>query len=205
MELHVAQKLFGFDSLDGLTPETIRQKYRALAKEKHPDAQGGSQEEFVALQEAMDSLLRHLEDDPNSHYLQHLSKEEILTKYYKDTKELKDNIVKYEETIDKQANTIVLVRNNVKSLIDLFERQRENIQQEFERDVRRLQQEYRPNLIQKIFFFLPRMSEQQFWDEYQHKMDAYTQKYNILNTAFFKDMLSVYGEGLNKITKDLEE
>jgi hypothetical protein len=49
------------------------------------------------------------------------------------------------------------------------------------------------------------MSEDDFWIKYQEKVDFYTKKHNELDLIFLREMLSIYGEGLNKINEKIKE
>lgn len=53
-------RALGFDH-DGVTAEEVRDRYRTLAKEKHPDG-GGSAEEFKLLSEDAEKALQYVKD-----------------------------------------------------------------------------------------------------------------------------------------------
>lgn len=52
MDLSSALKVLNFEEHDNLTLADLKQRYRELAKDRHPDITGGGSEEFVQLQAA---------------------------------------------------------------------------------------------------------------------------------------------------------
>jgi DnaJ-class molecular chaperone len=58
---------WGSETLDGgITPEGISSQYRLTAKRVHPDTEGGSMEEFVAVDRAKHVLLEWLKRQPDA-------------------------------------------------------------------------------------------------------------------------------------------
>jgi hypothetical protein len=74
------------------------------------------------------------------------------------------------------------------------------VQKDLEAKISSLEKKFHPSLIKKILFFLPKMSQDEFWDNYNRYVKNYTAKTSELDIEFFKEMLSVYGEGLNSIS-----
>jgi curved DNA-binding protein CbpA len=62
MNLIEALSVFGIATTSDQTHVTLKQRYRVLAKEKHPDRTGGGSEDFIALQEAYVLLKKEVKD-----------------------------------------------------------------------------------------------------------------------------------------------
>lgn len=54
-----ALKTLGFEGVITVEQTSLKQAYKKRSKEVHPDVEGGSHEEFKALQEAYELLLEH--------------------------------------------------------------------------------------------------------------------------------------------------
>ena len=54
-----ALKILGFEGVVTVEKTMLKQAYKKRSKEVHPDVEGGSHEEFKALQEAYELLLEH--------------------------------------------------------------------------------------------------------------------------------------------------
>lgn len=54
-----ALKTLGFEGVITVEKTSLKQAYKRRSKEVHPDIDGGSHEEFKALQEAYELLLEH--------------------------------------------------------------------------------------------------------------------------------------------------
>lgn len=54
-----ALKTLGFEGVVTVEQTKLKQAYKKRSKEVHPDVEGGSHEEFKALQEAYELLLEH--------------------------------------------------------------------------------------------------------------------------------------------------
>jgi hypothetical protein len=55
--------VFGFDSLNGLLPSEVDQRYRKLAMQRHPDRDGGSNDAMAELSWARDKAKEHFAND----------------------------------------------------------------------------------------------------------------------------------------------
>lgn len=207
MNLHKALKIFALKEVDSLNLEQLKSFYKKLAKEKHPD-RSGSDSQFVELREAYLFLYGRIKEDEVEKFskvastsLRELSKDEILDKYYHDTKDLQIKIEEYEESFDGQAETLEQVRSQVEDIIGKFEEKKAKLRSELEIEIAKLEQTYNSNFLRKLFFFLPKMSEDEFWQKYHLKVQKYSRKDSDTDVSFFKEMLSVYGDGLNEISK----
>jgi hypothetical protein len=213
MDLKTALKIFGLESLDGQNQESLKQVYRKLAKQKHPDKQGGTNESFVELRQGylfLYAILATQEDSNDSNlvvsgnkHLKTLTKEEILNKYYTDTKDLQLKLDEYEEHISKQNQALDEVKDTVESVISEFENKKEELRKELEVEISILEKSFKSNPFKRILFFLPSLSEDEFWEKYHSKVEEYTQKDAQTDILFLKKILSVYGDGLNQISQTL--
>ncbi|NJS41362.1 hypothetical protein HC766_03205 [Candidatus Gracilibacteria bacterium] len=135
--------------------------------------------------------------------LRALSKDEILNRYFKDTQSLENQIEIYQDSLDDQTEVIVNVKDNVKKLLDEFEEEKTYVQKQLEKELQKLERKYNPGLFRRLLFFIPKMSDKEFKQEYQSKVDQYSKKYSDLNVSFFRLMLTSYGDGLNRILMKL--
>lgn len=205
MNLKRALEVFELESLDNLSIKGLKDLFKKLAKEKHPD-QGGNDKDFVSLKEAHNFLENELAKILSTGTdLKELSKEEILDKYYHDTRELQVKLDDFEINLNNQASELNGIKSEVKKVLDNFETRKEELKKEFEEKISILQKSYKGNVFNRMFFFLPRMSEAQFWERYNMEVQEYSKIYSALDVKFYKTMLSVYGEGLNNIAKRLEK
>ncbi|NJK71665.1 MAG: hypothetical protein HC932_05510 [Thermales bacterium] len=135
--------------------------------------------------------------------LRALSKDEILNRYFKDTQSLENQIEIYQDNLDDQTEVIINVKDNVKKLLDEFEEEKTYVQKQLEKELQKLERKYNPGLFRRLLFFIPKMSDKEFKQEYQSKVDQYSKKYSDLNVSFFRLMLTSYGDGLNRILMKL--
>lgn len=202
MNIKRALEVFGFESLNDLNSEELKKVYRKLAKERHPDKLGGTNKDFVELRRAY--LLLYSEAEKNADTqksLKELSKDEILDKYYQETRDLKVKMDTYEDIIGNQSRALTIVRESVEQIVERFEYRKQQLKKDLEQTISSLEKQLRPNFVQKIFSFLwPKLSEDEFWQRYQQQVQSYTRKDQDLNTEFFKEMLTIYGDGLNDIS-----
>jgi hypothetical protein len=49
------------------------------------------------------------------------------------------------------------------------------------------------------------MSEEEFWQRYQDKANLYSKKHLELDVAFLREVLTAYGEGLNRIKQSIQD
>ena len=54
-------EILEIDDAKSITKQYVTTKYRKLAKQRHPDRDGGTKEEFQVLQNAYKRVIRHLE------------------------------------------------------------------------------------------------------------------------------------------------
>jgi uncharacterized protein YukE len=201
MNLVRALQIIGIGSFEELTTYELKARYRKLAKEKHPDRQNGSHKEFVALREAYVFLSKELEkNQPVNSDLQTMTKDEILSKYFAETRELNLRVESLEDSVQNQIVVLHDLKQSVEEVIQEFEASKQSLQNQLDKEIQDLQSQFEPNLIQKILFFLPRMKTEHFWQMYNQKVAEYSKKNQKLDYEFNKKLLEIYGEGLNEIT-----
>jgi hypothetical protein len=202
MNIKRALEIFGFDSLNDLNSEELKKVYRKLAKERHPDKMGGTNKDFVELRRAYLLLYAEAEkNDDTQKTLKELSKDEILDKYYQETRDLKVKMDTYEDIIGNQSRTLSIVRESVEQIVERFEYRKQQLKKDLELTISSLERQLKPNIVQKLFSFLwPKLNEDEFWLRYQQQVKNYTRKDQDLNMEFFKEMLTIYGDGLNDIS-----
>jgi len=207
MNKEKAYKIFGFEDSQIFSLAELKKRFRKLAKEKHPDSEGGNDKDFLELKDA-NSYLEEICKTWNisdSTDLKTLSKDEILKKYYDEKDKMENVLGAYRITVSKQTEIIQALKGKVKGLINDFEKRKEILQKELESEIAKLEKKYSGNVMQKFLFFLPKMSEQNFWKKYQIKVDEYAKMHTELDIDFFKEMLGTYGDGLNKIGESISQ
>jgi DnaJ domain/BSD domain len=199
MTIDIALSIFGLEEaqLGFLTPTEIKEIYRKLAKEKHPDKKGGDSSAFIELKDAY-LILSTITQQNTGRELVALDKDEILNRYQKDT-------TKLYKTITEQFQSISKIRTEVDDLVSDFEQKKKELEADLNSTISGLEKKYKKNLFQKIFFFLPHMSEKEFWETYHDLVNKQTTKYKNLDFELFKQMAIIYGEGLNQISEILDK
>ncbi len=205
MTLKKALQIFGLDDLSGVTKDDLKNIYKKLAKTKHPDSTGGDVDDFIELQEAFNTLVKYVHHPNGSNRdLASLTKEEILEKYFEDTKILQQKIDDFQSHFSQQSQIMDEIRQKIETLIADFEARKRKLRADLEREIAKLEHKYSENIFKKILFFLPKMTEEEFWEIYKEKVSKYSKKHLELDVDFLKEMLSVYGDGLNKINQSLK-
>jgi curved DNA-binding protein CbpA len=211
MDLQAALIYFGLEKIEDVTLPELKAIYRRLAKEKHPD-QGGSNTEFVSLRKAFVVLKNEREKiSPKAgeavivtSELAELNKDELLSKYHKDTVNLQNQLQVYEKSIADQQTILTNLQDQVKDLVNGFNAEKANLQNSVKTDIEKLEKQLNGETFwRRIFFFMPRMSSQEFWNQYNQKIQYYSELNNQLDTNFFKQMLGTYGEGLNGLKEKI--
>ncbi len=207
MKLQKALEVFKYSDVDLINLAQLKKDYKTLAKEKHPDTKNGSSDEFVELRKAYVSLSSYLEKiGPNSNTLKDLSKDEILDKYYEDTQEMNIRLENMQDLIQEQNNALVAVRSGVDKIVNGFESKKSLLRRQLEEEIKNLEKKLSPNVLQKIFFFFwPKMTEEDFWQEYNSKIKKYESLDAEIDVEFLKEMLETYGDGLNNISKSISK
>lgn len=206
MTLEDALSVFSLKSLDGVNLSSLKGLYRKLAKKTHPDNEGGSHDGFVQLREAYILLSNNLEeetDNSQSRVIKKMSKDEILAKYNHDIKDLQLKLDSYQDIIDEQLKTLDFIKERVSTIINKYENQKTTLKEELEIEIKKLEKQIEPKVLSKLLFFLPQMSEDEFWNKYNQNVGKYTRKNTDLDQQFFKYMLEAYGNGLNDVSKQI--
>jgi len=204
MTITSALELFDIVSINGLTADQLKRMYRELAKEYHPDKENGDDKKFVELKTAYMMLAKELLKNPTAGVetrdLKTLTKEEIVEKYEKDTINLKNQITLFRSSFAEQEGILNSLKLKVEVILSEFEERKQKLQQELEQEVGTIEKKYSGNLLSKILFFWPKMSEDEFWSNYHTKVEEFTHKHTKLDVTFFQEMLNVYGKSLNDLS-----
>ncbi len=209
MNLEQALEIFDLKSLSGLTSKSLKNLYKNLAKAKHPD-QGGNTSEFVKLREAYLFLITHVGPEENliiqnDTDIKSLSKEEIIDKYFQDTEALRTQINTFQIALSEQVHNLDQIRLQIADTSKEFDSKKERLQKEFETKVASLEKVFTPSIWKKFFFFLPRMNEEEFWGQYHVQVEKYSQKNVDLDSQFLRDLLNIYGDGLNSVAQVIQD
>lgn len=211
-----ALKIFNLNTLEGLSLESLKTLYRKQASIKHPDKSGGSGSEFVELREAYLYLLTKIkpkkhkntkvEDEVEEKALKELSKEEILAKYFSETKVLQEKVESHQLVTTKQIESLEKIKTKAEVVMSDFEKQKQQLKQELEMVLEDLEKKVNPNFMKRfLLFFWPKMTEEEFWRRYNIEVNRFSRKDADLDVNFFKEMLGVYGSGLNDIANSITE
>lgn len=185
------EDLLYFDS------DQVKQIYRKLAKEKHPDKAGGDTRSFNELKEAY-ILLSVMVQENSGRQLVALDKDQILNKYQIDTRKLHNSLTCQYRSINK-------IKNEVGELIAEFEERKKALEGNLNQSVEVLQNQFKKNLVQKIIPFWPSMSESEFLEKYNNLISDQSKECEILDSELFRRMAEIYGEGLNEISEIIDE
>lgn len=199
MTLDRALEIFNLSEpqLSYITADEVREIYHKLAKSNHPDKNGGNNGQFIDIKDAY-MILSSFSQSNTGRALVTMDKDEILHRYQQDTGKLY-------KTITEQFNSISKIREEVEVLVANFEVKKKGLEGELNDVIGELEKRYKKNLFQKIFFFLPHMSESEFWDTYNKLVEKQGDKYKNLDFELFKQMAIIYGEGLNQISEILDK
>lgn len=218
MDYEQALEVFELEDLDSTTFNSFRKLYKKLAKQRHPDTKDGSDKEFVELREAYVLLSEYgefpdfTEENPNAiklskaskNTLKSLTKDEIIKKYYKDTQKLENEIDVYKGFVENQEHIISKIKIRVAKITKDFDQEKSLLKNNLKTELKNLDHKYRSNKWRRLIFFLPSNSEKEYWEHYNKQLDQYSTKYSELNISFFKLILTCYGNGLNKISKQMQ-
>jgi|694.fasta_scaffold113119_2 curved DNA-binding protein CbpA len=209
MTLQKALEIFNIKSLEEISKDEIKKIYRKQAGLKHPDKEGGSSQEFVELRQAYLYILSHY---PNKEIkktgkdLKELSKDEILDKYFQDTRELQVKVDLYESVTNTQIAVLDTVKTEAEDILARFEMRKAELKKELDKNVSELEKKYNPGFFARLIsLFQNKMSEEEFWEKYHFEVQKYSRKDAELDVEFFKEMLTTYGGGLNKIANSITE
>ncbi len=218
MKYSEALRIFDIDSTHAYTMDEFKRLYRKTAKMLHPDNTNGDAKKFVKLKEAFDYLMDFGEFSVGTSFTENkelattdlgslsvLTREELMRRYKHDRGVLEKQLNIYQQSLHEQELALNEVKTVVQHLMNDFEDEKQKLQYSLDRRISDLENKFKPTILQKIFFFLPRMSKKEFWDEYNDSVNQYTKKYEALNLSFFKILVATYGEGLNTITLTLED
>ena len=199
MTLDRALEIFNLTEpqLSYITVDEVREIYHKLAKANHPDKNGGNNGQFIDIKDAY-LILSSFSQSNTGRALVTMDKDEILHRYQQDTGKLY-------KTITEQFNSISKIREEVEVLVADFEVKKKGLEGELNDVIGELEKRYKKNVFQKIFFFLPHMSESEFWDTYNSLVETQSDKYKNLDFELFKQMAIIYGEGLNQISEILDK
>ena len=184
------------DRFADMTADELKEIYRAQAKAKHPDKNGGISSEFINLKEAY-LLLSVLVQENTGRQLVMLDKEEILNRYQKDTKKIYEGLIKQYQSINR-------IREDVNMTLSAFESRKSELEGEVSTEIEKLEKSYHRNWFKKILFFLPHMSEAEFWHNYHELVEKQSEALRNVETDLFKKTAMIYGEGINEILEILD-
>jgi len=204
MNLEKALQIFDLADLTEIDLLTLKELYRKKAKTKHPDKKGGSNKDFVELREAYLILTADLKSrgiTTSSRQLKTMSKEEILTQYYRDTTGLQ---LKIEEMANLQKNQeagLEKTQLQVDSLQRKYQLKKERNKHDLEKKINQLSQRF----FKKFLFFSFRVNEKKFWKEYQKLIHKYQFRDKEIDIEFYQNIIDSYSNGLNQIVKSINE
>lgn len=204
MNLIRALKIFEVDELVELDLESLKKKYISLAKKKHPDKKGGNSKQFSILKDAYHLLKEALREVIVQNYKSqkfqgHLTKEEILNNYYRDTNALQFRLTMFH---DETKHTLSDTKNRFESIWTEFQDAREELRVEMEESVNLLHSQ-KNSFLSKVLFFVPGLNANSYQRRYKATIDNFNKKYNELDIEYLRKAMEVYGGGLNRINEVL--
>lgn len=222
MNTERALELLGFaDSAELSLPE-LKRRYRLKAKQKHPDRAGGSREAFVELQKAYNFLKKILESAEDElsklrkaiieenmemeeaeleRRLRIIDKSELLAKLIESEKQ----VVVHQLVLKKQAEFLAHTRDLVEEVVEEYRDKQGALRGELTSILDQLEDEYKPNIMQKVLFFLPKPDYNEFLDRKEGLMNKFQQLSFDLENQLSREIVKMYGEALNHLTATLDE
>lgn len=222
MNTERALELFNFSTIDALTIQELKKRYRTRAKKFHPDKAGGSKEAFVDLQKAYQYLKKlldtaedeltklrkaiieenmDLEEAELERRLKVVEKSELLSQLIASEKKM----VVHKEIMKKQAEFLGQTRDLVEELIQEYKDKQSSLRGELTIILEQLEVEYQSNIVQKILFFLPKRDYNEFLERKENLMGKFQTLSHDLENQLSKEIVKMYGTALNHLTNTIEE
>lgn len=223
MDIKTALDTFDLEKWENISSSTLRSLYKDLAKKKHPDVPGGDGDEFVKLQKAYDIIARKVKkkekeekkkttdksQDPKEKAqeytkvrdIKNLDKADLMEKF----EEIENEMVLYKESLFGHKESISEAKKEVKVILQEFEKKRDELREELEKAVVELEKKYKGTLLNKILFFLPKMSETEFTEKYNRYVNKFSSISADLDSELFKSIIEIYGKALNDIQENVKK
>jgi hypothetical protein len=235
MDLKLALKTLDFEENDNITLSELKQRYRELAKDRHPDITGSGGEDFVTLQAAyvflrkevikskdgVDQQAQLSKDAPTSkssdkstqaststqitpeNMLKTLSKDEILDRYLKDTKNLQSELETLKTKQVSQKTELNKVLKEVQKLQYEYQTKMSTLQNELQKEVDRLE----GGTLKRIWqnFIVNPLTGRSDYEAYQRYVDQYNSQRKSLQFDFNDRLVNIYGRTLNQMNQFYEE
>ena len=204
MNLVRALKIFEVEELAELDLESLKKKYISLAKKKHPDKKGGNSKQFSILKDAYHLLKEALREVIVQNYKSqksqgHLSKEEILNNYYRDTNALQFRLTMFH---DETKHTLSDTRNRFENIWTEFQTAREDLRIQMEQSIHSLHNQ-KNSFFSKVLFFVPGLNASSYQKRYDKTINDFNKRYNELDIEYLRRAIEIYGGGLNRINEVL--
>ena len=221
MSPRVAARIFGLETLQGLSAEDLKRAYHQLAGKYHPD-KGGTAEEFIRLREAYTTLKSALRRgvDLGDEQVQTPPPEKEATsqtppnfqdlwarytELQADYQELYSLHVKWDEAFNIQIKIINQTVNRINEYTKYYQRNYTSAERILEQQLQELEEHYQRKWWEQVIR-VPKMTEAQYITRHNHLIEQYNAQVRTLNKRYNEQITGAYQQAFEtfiELIKDL--
>lgn len=215
MDVLRALEVMGFSSLDGLTTDGLKIRYKEYAKEHHPDKHSGDQDRFVSLSNAYTTLkdIVSVQDAMNESIKREqetISPESVSAnasprEQKKEVVQMKNTLVLHKKALKKHKEHIDRAKVIVSKVTSEHLQKQDILRQELDIMLKKMRTEYKENWLRKLFVFLPSKNKTNLKERENNLIGRYESIKKELDAEFYHQLVKIYGESLNQIQKNLTD
>ena len=215
MDILRALEIMGFTTLEGLTSDMLKARYKERAKEHHPDKNGGDNLRFVDLSNAYTTLkdIVSVQDAMTESMRMEKSARSTSEHTYtatpreekKDTVAVKNALVLHKKALRKHKEHIEKAKIVVSKVTAEHLHKQEILRHELDLMLAKLRAEYQENWLRKLFVFMPSKNQKNMADREDTLIGRYESIKKELDAEFYHQLVKIYGESLNQIQKNLSD
>jgi len=137
----------------------------------------------------------------NTNELKALSKDELLEKYYNDTKDLNEKIGGLVSNYELHRNVLEVVESQVSQLSSDYRQEMNRLQTKYQKQIEKLEK----NAVYRMWirYFVSPVTGKDIWTRYKENVGVYEKERKKVRTEFNEKLLDIYGESLNEMSKYL--
>lgn len=200
MELH---------TLDGLTVEKLKDKYKQKAKEYHPDKRGGDSRMFVKLSNAYTTLkdIVAVQEamDRGAAEEKKRQKGEQNWQEKNSQNQIKNALVIHKKALKKNKDQIDFTKAEVIKITKEHLLKEQVLKEEFENVLKKIRSQYKENLSHKIKRFFKIQIGASLEERETALREKFEQIQKDLDNEYNQQLVLIYGQSLNRIQKELNE
>lgn len=211
MDVLESLEIMGFHTLDGLTVSELKERYKEKAKEYHPDKRGGDSRMFVKLSNAYTTLKdivsvqEAMERGMREERSRKKEQNEQTVEEKRAEKQIKNALVVHKKALKKNKDQIDFTKNEVIKITEEHLAKERVLREEFENVLNKIRSEYRESFTQKLKGWL-KMSRSATLEEREAALkEKFEQIQKDLDNEYNQQLVTIYGQSLNRIQKELNE